>query len=86
MTRYGLGLELIDLTGLPMPEILARVSSLPPETILLLYPGIIRDGAGRGFTPREALALITRATNAPVFSLYDTFLGSRDRRRPPGQL
>ena len=74
VTRSGLGLELIELAGLPMPEILARVGSLPPDTILL-YPGIIRDGAGRGFTPREALALISRATNAPVFSLYDTFLG-----------
>jgi PAS domain S-box-containing protein len=72
--RYSHRLELIDLSRLPMAEILARVSSLPPDTIIL-YPSIIRDGAGRGFTPREALSLITRAANAPVFSLYDTFLG-----------
>lgn len=71
---YAGRIELIDLTRLPMPEMLARVSNLPTDTILL-YPGIIRDGGNRGFTPREGLALITRATNVPVFSLYDTFIG-----------
>jgi PAS domain S-box-containing protein len=67
-------LELIDLTKLPMQEILTRIASLPPDTIVL-YAGISRDGRGQGFVPREALLIISRASNAPVFGLYDSFMG-----------
>ena len=66
--------ELIDLTRLSMEETLSRVSSLPPDT-LVLYSSIFRDGAGKSFVPREALSLIARAANAPVLGLYETFLG-----------
>ena len=67
-------LELIDLTKLPMEEILTRVGSLPPDTIVL-YAAISSDGKGRSFVPREALLAISRAANAPVFGLYDSFMG-----------
>lgn len=67
-------LELIDLTKLPMEDILAKVKSLPPDTIIL-YSTILRDGAGMSFVPREALSQISLAANAPVFGLYDTYLG-----------
>ena len=67
-------LELIDLTRLPMEEILTRVGSLPRDTIIL-YAGINSDGNGRSFVPREALLTISRAGNAPVFGLYESFLG-----------
>ena len=67
-------LELIDLTKLSMEETLARVSSLPPDTIVL-YSAISSDGKGRSFVPREALLSISRAANAPVFGLYDSFMG-----------
>ena len=71
---YAGKLELIDLTKLPMEDILTRVGSLPPDTIVL-YSSILRDGAGRSFVPREALSLISQAANAPVFSIYDTYMG-----------
>jgi PAS domain S-box-containing protein len=67
-------IELIDLTGLPMEATLTRVGSLPPDTIVL-YEAIARDGEGRIFVPREALLTISRASNAPVFGLYDSFMG-----------
>ena len=67
-------LELIDLTKLPMEETLARVASLPPDTIVY-YATIFRDGAGRSFVPREALQLISRAASVPVFGLYETYIG-----------
>ena len=57
-----------------MQEILARVGSLPPDTIVL-YSAIFRDGTGQSFVPREALSLVSRAANAPVFGLYESFLG-----------
>jgi PAS domain S-box-containing protein len=71
---YAGKLELIDLTKLPMEDILTRVRSLPPDTIVL-YSGILRDGKGTNFVPREALSMVSQASNTPVFSLYDTFLG-----------
>ena len=67
-------LELIDLTKLSMEETLTRVSSLPPDTIVL-YAAISSDGEGRSFVPREALLSISQAANAPVFGLYDSFMG-----------
>ncbi len=71
---YAGTLALIDLTKLSMEETLSRVRAIPPDT-LVLYSGIIRDGAGKYFVPHEALSLIAPAANAPVFSLYETYLG-----------
>jgi len=74
LSPYAGRIEVIDLTRLSMKETLSRVSSLPPDT-LILYSSIFRDGAGKSFVPWEALSLIARAANAPVFGLYETFLG-----------
>ena len=71
---YAGRLELIDLTKLSMDETLARVATLPPDTIVL-YSSIFQDGAGRSFVPREALQLVSRAANAPVFGLHEVFMG-----------
>lgn len=67
-------LEIIDLTKLSMSETLSRVAILPRDTVVL-YGNIIRDGSGQSFIPRDALALVSRAANAPVFGIYDTYLG-----------
>ncbi len=74
LTPYAGKMELIDLTKLPMQEILVRVSSLPPDTIVL-YPSLFRDGAGQTFVPREALTLISRTATSPVFGPAESFLG-----------
>jgi PAS domain S-box-containing protein len=74
LKRYSGRLDLIDLTRLPMAETLARVGSLPPDTIVI-YADIARDGAGQHFVGREALSLIARAANAPVFGLFDSWMG-----------
>jgi PAS domain S-box-containing protein len=74
LTPYAGKMELIDLTKLPMQEILSRVSSLPPDTIVL-YSVLFRDGAGQTFVPREALTLISRTATSPVFGLAESFLG-----------
>jgi PAS domain S-box-containing protein len=66
--------DLIDLTGLSMEEIVRRASSLPPDTIVL-YSSIVRDGDGKSFVPRNALTLITKASSAPVFGLFDSYMG-----------
>jgi len=68
------GLETIDLAGLPMDELLGRVSALPKSTAILFLP-FYRDGAGRRFVPVEALKLVSSSANAPVYSTSDSHLG-----------
>lgn len=74
LERFAGRLELIDLTMLPMEETLTRVASLPPDTIVF-YSSILRDAAGKPFVPREALSLVSRASNAPVIGLFDSYMG-----------
>jgi PAS domain S-box-containing protein len=74
LIRHTGRIELIDLTKLPMKQTLKRVETLPPATIVL-YAGIAIDGAGQHFVGREALSLIARAANAPVFGPYDSWMG-----------
>ena len=71
---YAGKIDLMDLTRLSMAETLARVGSLSPDT-LVFYSSMFRDGAGKSFVPREALSLIARAANVPVFGLYESYLG-----------
>jgi hypothetical protein len=67
-------LEVIELAGLGMPQLLERVGSLPPDSVVL-YLSVFVDGAGRQFVPREALSMVSRAANVPVFGLFDSYLG-----------
>jgi two-component system sensor kinase FixL len=67
-------LEVTYLTDLPMAEILQRVSSLPPQT-LVIYLSMLRDSTGQGFVPREALERVAQAANAPVYGLWENLLG-----------
>ncbi len=62
------------LFGLPMDEMLKRLSSLPPRSVIL-YVTVFTDGAGRAFVPHEALSSITAAANAPVYVFLDQFVG-----------
>ena len=71
---YAEKVGLIDLTKLPMQEILDRVRSLPPDTIVI-YSSIFMDGDGKIFVPREALSLISAAANGPLFNPYDGTIG-----------
>jgi signal transduction histidine kinase len=66
--------EILDLTGLPMPTLLERVSALPAGTIVA-YTSLITDGAGRTFDPTDAAAMVARAASVPMFGLTTTQLG-----------
>ena len=68
------GLQIIDLTGLPMREIRARVASLPERTVIL-YPGMYSDGEGTFLTPVEGLRRFADAANRPIIVTAETQLG-----------
>ena len=59
-------LKFTYLTGLPIDELLGRVSNLPPLAVIL-FASFAQDGAGLSFLPNDALALISRAANAPTY-------------------
>ena len=67
-------LGLIDLTGLPMSEIRKRVAVLPENTAII-YTAISVDGAGMGYVPRDALALVAEVANRPIVVDVETYLG-----------
>jgi signal transduction histidine kinase len=61
------------LSGLPLEELLHRLSQLPRDAIVL-YLTILKDGAGRQFHPRDVAKLISEASSAPVYGVYDSYL------------
>lgn len=72
--RAAEGKELIDLSGLTMGEILSRVRTLPPDSIVF-FTSIFRDKEGVAFNPPDALRLISHASNSPVFGFVESHLG-----------
>jgi PAS domain S-box-containing protein len=66
--------EFTYLTDLPIEEIQERVAHLPPHTIIF-FATLARDGKGREFPSRDAVNLLAKAANAPIFGFWDTLLG-----------
>ena len=67
-------LERIDLLGLTMDELLQRVSQLP-ESTAILFLNFSKDGAERRYVPAEAMQMVSKSANAPLYNLLDTALG-----------
>ena len=68
------GLQIIDLTGLPMRDVRTRVADLPARTAIL-YPGMYSDGEDTYLTPVEGLRRFADAANRPIIVTADTQLG-----------
>ena len=68
------GLEVTDLTGLPMRELRKKVAVLPDHTAIL-YTAIYSDGEGTFYPPVKALALVAETANRPIVISVETFLG-----------
>ena len=67
-------LDFIYLSGLPMPDLLREVANLPKRSVVVYFT-VFTDGAGTRFYGRDVAKLISTAANAPVYGLYDTYLG-----------
>lgn len=59
------------LAGLPTADLDARLTRLPPHSIVY-YLVVDRDGAGERFHPLDYLSRITTIANAPVYSWVDS--------------
>jgi signal transduction histidine kinase len=62
------------LSGLPLPELIARVAAEPADSIVL-YLAQFRDRDGRPYTPREVLRAISAKSVAPVYGMAETYVG-----------
>jgi signal transduction histidine kinase len=73
--EYEGQLELIDLTGLPMQDVLVRASRLP-ESTAIFYITFYRDSEGRIFSNTDVLRLVSQSANAPLYNWIETALES----------
>ena len=71
---YEKRLDFQYLTTLPLQDLLAELSHLPPRT-LVFYTTVLRDGAGGTFVPREVAKRVSAAANAPTYGFFDQFVG-----------
>ena len=68
------GIDVIDLTTLPIADVLARVSSLPEHTVIVQSSYQV-DGAGRRFNGIDLVPHVSDAANRPVFTPLGLALG-----------
>jgi len=83
------------ISGLPLPELLARVASEPADTIIMFLTQFL-DRDGRPYRPPDVAQAMSSVSAAPVYGLYETYVGRgvaagsmasyEDRGRLVGQL
>lgn len=74
LSNMGEARQVEFLTGLPQPELLARVDAEPPDSIVI-YLAQFRDRDGRPYEPLELLRAIAAASRAPVYGAAETYIG-----------
>jgi signal transduction histidine kinase len=62
------------LTDLAMPDLLARVKTMPANSVVL-YLTVFRDAAGNAFVPHSVVTELAAAANAPVYVFVDQYVG-----------
>ncbi|WP_300669600.1 ABC transporter substrate binding protein [Desulfoluna sp.] len=62
------------IPAMSMQELQDEVSELPPNTVVL-YVNFTVDRTGRTFSMKEGLQGVARASNAPIYTFWDNYLG-----------
>jgi len=75
LERYAGRLDVEYLVGLTLAKTIAAVRALPSHSVVL-YLTVYRDGAGVPLVPRDVLAQVAAASPAPVFGIFETYLGN----------
>ncbi len=74
LEHYVGKLEIQYLVGLTLAKTIAAVGDLSSDAIVL-YLTMFRDGDGVPLVPRDVLARVVAVSRAPVFGVYETYLG-----------
>ncbi len=80
--RFAGRFAITYLSGLPARQLEARLSTLPPQSIIY-YLLVYRDGAGENVNPLDYVERLGSLANAPVYSWVDSTI---DRRTVGGSL
>jgi signal transduction histidine kinase len=62
-------------SGLSIAVLQHRLATLGSDAVVFTA-GFFQDGDGNQFSPRDAAAVIARASTAPVYGPFDTFIGT----------
>jgi signal transduction histidine kinase len=73
--HYRDGIEVDFVSGLSVAGFAEMAAGLDAETILLILT-IYKDGAGQTFIPRDAASIIAKASAAPAYGVYSSFVGA----------
>jgi signal transduction histidine kinase len=74
LAQAATGLEVIDLSGLPMRSLQERVAALPARSAIL-YTNIYSSGDGSYYTPSDALAVVAEKATAPIIVANEALVG-----------
>jgi C4-dicarboxylate-specific signal transduction histidine kinase len=61
--------------GLPSAILMRRLAALERDTVVFT-PGFYGDGSSRVFVPRDSVQMMAAASAAPIYSPYNTFIGT----------
>lgn len=75
LSSLDLGIPVELMVDQPLDEIVTKVSQLPPRSIIF-YLLLFSDGRGHPLTPFEAARPIAAAASVPLFSAWDSLMGS----------
>jgi signal transduction histidine kinase/ABC-type uncharacterized transport system substrate-binding protein len=64
------------LNDLPMREILQRLKTLPPHSLVLFTPILYTDSTGDYFRPEDVAVHVCASSNVPVYGTDEQFLGA----------
>ena len=74
LERYTGRIDVQYLVGLTLAETVSAVRKLPSDAVVL-YLTMFRDGSGSPHVPRNVLTRIAAVSRAPVFGVFETYLG-----------
>lgn len=75
LPELGSGFRLHFLAGLPFDTLLTEVAKLDRNAIVFYY-WMYEDANGVMYLPRDAVRMIAQASTAPVYGLFDSYLGA----------
>jgi signal transduction histidine kinase len=74
VARVGGDPQVIDLSGLRLEDMKARLATLPPHTVAF-FSSVFSDGTERAFVNPEIVPAVATAANSPMFTIHGLHLG-----------
>ncbi|MBI5589736.1 MAG: PAS domain S-box protein [Deltaproteobacteria bacterium] len=72
--EFEKNIKITFIKGLSIEDTQKKISNLPRSTAVF-YIAMYKDGTGKTFNPRDALYLLNKAANVPIYAPSDTYLG-----------